>query len=178
MGPNSDNSTSLFMQLDFLGKQAWVCERNVLFDLLRPAMMMWRSGRSLERAMAVEPPTRPVPPSTKTRTFLDLSLYSLWSSFVALHLVNGNKCNGARTAMARPVSRALSKQHYTSMATNTVHSQQVKKNRGLNSSLQLPLINAPYRKFTKLAVSITVHVEAMACRLPCVLGRKKWSLSE
>jgi len=57
--------------------------------------------------MAVEPPTRPVPPSTKTRAFLDLSLYSLWSSFAALHL-NGNKCNGARTAMTRPVSRALS----------------------------------------------------------------------
>jgi hypothetical protein len=64
------------------------------------------------------------------------------------------------------------------MATNTVHSQQVKKNRGLNSSPQLPLINAPYRKFTKLAVTNTVHVKAMACRLPYVLGRKKWSLSD
>ena len=41
--------------------------------LLRPAMMIWRSGQRLERAVAVDPPTRPVPPSTKTRAFLDLS---------------------------------------------------------------------------------------------------------
>jgi hypothetical protein len=56
--------------------------------------------------MAVEPPTRPVPPSTKTRAFLDLSLYSLWSSFVALHL-NGNKWKGARTAMAASLCVSL-----------------------------------------------------------------------
>lgn len=30
-------------------------------------MRMLRSGRSLESAVAVEPPTRPVPPSTRTR---------------------------------------------------------------------------------------------------------------
>ena len=32
-----------------------------------PPMTMFRSGRSLERAVTVEPPTQPVPPSTRTR---------------------------------------------------------------------------------------------------------------
>uniref|UniRef100_A0A0D9XWR4 Uncharacterized protein n=1 Tax=Leersia perrieri TaxID=77586 RepID=A0A0D9XWR4_9ORYZ len=37
-----------------------------------PAMRMLRSGRSLESAVAVDPPTRPVPPSTSTRAPEDL----------------------------------------------------------------------------------------------------------
>ncbi|GKA37379.1 hypothetical protein Tco_0723944, partial [Tanacetum coccineum] len=34
--------------------------------MLRPAMMIRRSRLSLERLRAVEPPTIPVPPSTRT----------------------------------------------------------------------------------------------------------------
>ena len=36
-----------------------------------PPTRMLRSGRSLESAVAVEPPTRPVPPSTSTRAVLE-----------------------------------------------------------------------------------------------------------
>lgn len=40
--------------------------------LLRPATRIWREGHSLERAVAVDPPTRPVPPRTRTREFSGL----------------------------------------------------------------------------------------------------------
>jgi len=36
-----------------------------------PPTRTLRSGRSLESAVAVEPPTRPVPPSTSTRAVLE-----------------------------------------------------------------------------------------------------------
>jgi hypothetical protein len=39
--------------------------------LFLPPTRMVRSGRSLESAAAVEPPTRPVPPSTSTRAVLE-----------------------------------------------------------------------------------------------------------
>lgn len=41
------------------------------FYLFRPATRMRRSGQSLERAVAVDPPTLPVPPKIRT---VDLSL--------------------------------------------------------------------------------------------------------
>lgn len=55
------------------------------FDyLFRPPTRIWRSGQSLERAMAVEPPTRPVPPRTSTREFRVFSgswtLFPIWAS--------------------------------------------------------------------------------------------------
>lgn len=43
------------------------------YRFLSPTRML-RSGRSLESAVAVEPPTRPAPPSTSTRALEDLFL--------------------------------------------------------------------------------------------------------
>lgn len=43
----------------------------------RPAMSSWREGQSFDRAVAVEPPTLPVPPRISTREFsADLSPFS------------------------------------------------------------------------------------------------------
>lgn len=36
-------------------------------DLFLPAIVSWREGQSLDRVMAVEPPTLPVPPNITTR---------------------------------------------------------------------------------------------------------------
>lgn len=36
---------------------------------MRPATRIWREGQRFESAVAVDPPTRPVPPSTSTREF-------------------------------------------------------------------------------------------------------------
>ena len=54
-------------------KQQFFFFLKILFVyLLRLAMLIWRSGQRLERAVAVDPRTQLVPPSTKTRAFLDL----------------------------------------------------------------------------------------------------------
>ena len=80
--------------------------------LLRPAMMIWRSGQRLERAVAVDPPTRPVPPSTKTRAFLDL--YGSWTLYSLSWVAQANanplvlfKCNKARAITINGLTNLL-----------------------------------------------------------------------
>jgi len=60
------------------------------FSRFLPPTRMLRSGRSLESAVAAEPPTRPVPPSTSTRAVLEDDLFT-W----AASLVEGAAAGGA-----------------------------------------------------------------------------------
>lgn len=82
------------------------------FYLFRPPMTRRRSGQSLERAMAVEPPTRPVPPSTNTLEFRVFSgswilTWSLLSVARAVGIV-ASKCSEA-PAMTSISSLSLSR---------------------------------------------------------------------
>jgi hypothetical protein len=61
-------------------------------------MRMFRSGRSLESAVAVEPPTRPVPPSTSTRAALERALLGA-EAVVAVEDEAAATAGGVRSGM-------------------------------------------------------------------------------
>ena len=98
----------------------WKNQNNIFFFffkilfvyLLRLAMLIWRSGQRLERAVAVDPRTQLVPPSTKTRAFLDLygswTLYSLsWVAQANANPVVLFKCNKARAITINGLTNLL-----------------------------------------------------------------------
>lgn len=70
------SSTDPFSSQYSLGNQTYCTGFHnsiICLHLFLPPTMIRRSGQSLERATAVDPPTRPVPPNTRTREFAVVS---------------------------------------------------------------------------------------------------------
>jgi hypothetical protein len=70
-----------------------------------PPTRMPRSGRSLERAAAVDPPTRPVPPSTSTRPVLEgLLLRCAWAASLEPEGAAAAGAGGAHALTTMPMA--------------------------------------------------------------------------